>query len=379
MRFAFNDEQRALQESARKFLENANSVERVLTLMETPTGFDPNVWKQLSAELGWTALTIPEAFGGYGLSHADLTPLMEEMGRSLLCAPFFSTLCLGANALLLGGSPEQKQTYLPSIASGALTATLAWQEPDSPWQQDPIQATVIRDGASFILKGHKAHVVDGHTAGLLIIAARSPNTTGDAGVSLFLVPADTPGLVRTHTPTLDQTRKQATLQLDNLHLPESHLLGPWEDGAKLLTTTRLLAGVALAAEQVGAAERCLDTTVQYAKDRVQFGRPIGSFQAIKHKCADMMVQVESARSAAWYAAWVASHNPSELPSAAAIAQAFCSEALFHCAAESVQIHGGIGFTWEHETHLYFKRAQSSRTLLGTPQHHREHLAREIGL
>ena len=379
MHFAFNEQQQALKESARKFLQLTSSLQDVLRIMETESGYEPDVWKELTRELGWTALPVPEAYGGLELPFTDLTPLLEEMGYALFCGPYFSTICLGVPALLEGGTEHQKEEYLPRIASGDLTATLAYQEPNAPWPGDTLSASVESAGDHFILNGEKAHVLDGHTADLLIIAARTPGTKGDDGVSLFAVPKGTPGLTSEFTPTLDQTRKQAKLLLNNLRLPNEALLGPFEGGGPLLQKVLDLAGIALAAEQVGAAERCLDTAVDYAKVRFQFGRAIGSFQAIKHKCADMMVQLESARSAAYYASWVAAEDPAELASAAAMAQSFCSSAFFKCAAENIQIHGGIGFTWEHEAHVYFKRAQSSKTLLGTPAQHRARVAHQMGL
>jgi len=229
----------------------------------------------------------------------------------------------------------------------------------------------MKKGDGWVLNGTKSFVLDGATASLILVAAR----TGK-GVSLFGVEGDASGLTRTALSTMDQTRKQAKLEFNGT---PARLIGTEGDGWKTLSTVLDLAAVALAAEQVGGAQKVLDMSVEYAKVRIQFGRPIGSFQAIKHKCADMLLEVESAKSAAYYGMWCASEMNDELPSVASLAKAYCSEAYFHSAAENIQIHGGIGFTWEHPAHLYFKRAKSSELLFGDPTYHRELLAQRIGI
>jgi alkylation response protein AidB-like acyl-CoA dehydrogenase len=379
MEFSFSEDQDELRRAARRFLEVASSEERVRAAMETEQGYDSATWKQLSEELGWTALTIPEEYGGLGMSYLDLHPLMEEMGRALLCAPFFSTICLGANALLLGGSEAQKQRYLPSIAAGETRVTLAYGEKNNRMDADGVETTYSRNDAGYILRGAKSYVIDGHTAGLLVVAARAENTRGAEGVSLFLVPSDAAGLKRRWLPTMDQTRRLAAIELGDVVVLPDALLGEEGRGWKLCESTLNLARIALAAEQVGAAEMCLDMSVEYAKVRQQFGRPIGSFQAIKHKCADMLMMVESARSAAFYASALAGQGEADLEEVASSAKAFCSDTFFHCAAENIQIHGGIGFTWEHAAHMYFKRAKATESLFGDPAFHRERFAKHLGL
>jgi len=347
--------------------------------METEQGYDSATWEQLSEELAWTALTIPEDYGGLGMSYLDLHPLMEEMGRALLCSPFFSTICLGANALLLGGGDAQKEQHLPGIAAGETTATLAYAEKNNRTDAEGVEATYSRNGSGYILRGDKSYVIDGHTADLLIVAARLENSDGAEGVSLFLVPGDAEGVKRAWLPTMDQTRRLATVELGDVAVAADALLGEEGRGWDLCERTLDLARIALAAEQVGAAERCLDMSVEYAKVRKQFGRPIGSFQAIKHKCADMLMMVESARSAAFYASALAGQGEPDLEEAASSAKAFCSDTFFHCAAENIQIHGGIGFTWEHAAHMYFKRAKAAEALFGAPSFHRERVAKRMGL
>jgi alkylation response protein AidB-like acyl-CoA dehydrogenase len=280
-------------------------------------------------------------------------------------------VALAANALIHSGDDQAKKELLPGIASGETIATVAFTEPSGKWDEAGITMSATKSGDAWKLSGTKMFVLDGHTADLIIVAART-----SAGVSLFAVTGDAAGLTRTALSTMDQTRKQAKLEFSDT---PARLIGTDGAGWTVLSTVLDLAAVALAAEQVGGAQRCLDMAVEYAKVRVQFGRPIGSFQAIKHKCADMLLEVESAKSAAYYAGWCAAEMNEELPSVASLAKAYCSEAYFHAAAENIQIHGGIGFTWEHPAHLYFKRAKSSELLFGDPTYHRELLAQRIGI
>ncbi len=371
MNFAFSDEQEELRTSVRRFLAEKSPETEVRRLMDTTEGYDPAVWSQMADQLGLQSLTIPEEFGGSGFTYVELLVVIEEMGAALLCAPFFSSVALGANALLTSGDDEAKKAYLPGIASGETIATLAITEDNGKWDFSGIELAATKKGDGWELNGHKMFVIDGHVANLIIVAARTA-----AGVSLFAVDGDAAGLTRTPLPTMDQTRKQARLEFAST---PAVLIGTDGGAEPGLSKTLDLAAVALAAEQVGGAQRVLDASVEYAKTRIQFGRPIGSFQAIKHKCADMLLEVESAKSAAYYAAWAAAEDSDELPVVASLAKSYCSEAYFHAAAENIQIHGGIGFTWEHPAHLYFKRAKSSELLLGDPSYHRELLAQRIGI
>jgi alkylation response protein AidB-like acyl-CoA dehydrogenase len=371
MNFAFSDEQEELRAAVRRFLAEKSPESEVRRLMDTTDGYDPAVWSQMADQLGLQSLTIPEEFGGSGFTYVELLVVLEEMGAALLCAPFFSSVALAANALMTSGDDEAKKSYLPGIASGETIATLAITEDNGKWDFSGIEAAATKKGDGWVINGHKMFVIDGHVANLIVVAAR----TG-AGVSLFAVQGDAAGLTRTPLPTMDQTRKQARLEFADV---PAVLIGT-DGGAEAgLSKTLDLAAVALAAEQVGGAQHVLDASVEYAKTRIQFGRPIGSFQAIKHKCADMLLEVESAKSAAYYAAWAAAEDSDELPVVASLAKSYCSEAYFHSAAENIQIHGGIGFTWEHPAHLYFKRAKSSELLLGDPSYHRELLAQRIGI
>jgi alkylation response protein AidB-like acyl-CoA dehydrogenase len=371
MNFAFSEEQEELRKTVRSFLEQKSPETEVRRLMDTDDGYDPAVWKQMGEQLGLQGLIIPEDFGGSGYSYVELGVVLEEMGRALLCAPYFSTVVLAANTLIHSGDDAAKGDYLPGIASGETIATLAFTEPAGKWDEAGITLAATKKGDSWTLSGTKSFVLDGATATLILVAARTAK-----GVSLFAVDAAASGLTRTSLSTMDQTRKQA--KLDFADTP-ARLIGTEGTGWATLSTVLDLAAVGLAAEEVGGAQKVLDMAVEYAKVRIQFGRPIGSFQAIKHKCADMLLEVESAKSAAYYGMWCAAEMNDELPSVASLAKAYCSEAYFHAAAENIQIHGGIGFTWEHPAHLYFKRAKSSELLFGDPTYHRELLAQRIGI
>ena len=369
--FAFSEEQEELRRTVRAFLDQKSPESEVRRLMDTEQGYDEAVWRQMGEQMGLQGLIVPEEFGGSGYSYVELIVVLEEMGRSLLCAPYFATVALAANALIHSGDDQAKKEFLPGIASGETIATVAFTEPSGKWDEAGITMAATKSGDDWKLSGTKMFVLDGHTADLIIVAART-----SAGVSLFVVSGDAAGLTRTALSTMDQTRKQAKLEFSDT---PARLIGTDGAGWTVLSTVLDLAAVALAAEQVGGAQRCLDMAVEYAKVRVQFGRPIGSFQAIKHKCADMLLEVESGKSAAYYAGWCAAEMNEELPSVASLAKAYCSEAYFHAAAENIQIHGGIGFTWEHPAHLYFKRAKSSELLFGDPTYHRELLAQRIGI
>ncbi len=376
MNFAFSEEQDQLRDAVRRFLESKSPSSEVRRLMETTEGYDPAVWNQMANELGLQSIHIPEGYGGQGFTFVELAIVLEEMGRVLLCAPYFSSVVLAADAIMNAGTDAQKGELLPGIASGETIATLAFTEPNGRWDASGIEMEAQGSGDSSTLSGTKMFVIDGHTANLVVVAARSAGTSGEDGISFFAVDGDAAGLTRTPLATMDQTRKQARLDFENV---SARPIGAPGSGWPALSKTLDQAAVCLANEMVGGAQKVLEMSVEYAKVRVQFGRPIGSFQAIKHKCADMLLEVESGKSAAYYAAWAAAEDNEELPVAASLAKAYCSDAYFHAAAENIQIHGGIGFTWEHDAHLYFKRAKSSEILLGDATYHRELLAQRIGI
>jgi alkylation response protein AidB-like acyl-CoA dehydrogenase len=374
--FAFSEEQDQLRDAVRRFLDTKSPSSEVRRLMETTEGYDPAVWNQMANELGLQSIHIPEEYGGQGFTFVELAIVLEEMGRVLLCAPYFSSVVLAADAIMNAGTKEQQADLLPGIASGETIATLAFTEPNGKWDASGIEMVATGSGDSYTLNGTKMFVIDGHTANLVVVAARTEGSSGEDGISFFAVDGDAGGLTRTALSTMDQTRKQARLDFENV---SARPIGDAGSAWPALSKTLDQAAVGLANEMVGGAQKVLEMSVEYAKVRVQFGRPIGSFQAIKHKCADMLLEVESGKSAAYYAAWAAAEDNEELPVAASLAKAYCSDAYFHSAAENIQIHGGIGFTWEHDAHLYFKRAKSSEILLGDATYHRELLAQRIGI
>jgi alkylation response protein AidB-like acyl-CoA dehydrogenase len=374
MRLRVTEEQRELRAALRRFFADKSPSTEVRRLMATTEGYDPAVWAQMGEQLGLQGLAIPEEYGGSGFGLRELVIVLEEMGRVLLCAPYFAGVVLAAGALMSCADENAKTDLLPGIAAGTTVATLAWTGEDGRWDaggigQGGIAMVAARAGDGWVLDGATTLVLDGHVADLVLVVARSP-----AGLSLFAVDGPAPGLTRAALPSLDQTRRLARLEFSTV---PARLVGAVGTAGAVLAATLDRAAVALAAEQLGGAQRVLEMSVEYAKVRHQFGRPIGGFQAIKHKCADMLMEVESARSAVMYAAAVADESPAELPAAAGLAKAYCSDAYLHAAGENIQIHGGIGFTWEHDAHLYFKRATSSQLLLGTAAQHRARLADRI--
>jgi alkylation response protein AidB-like acyl-CoA dehydrogenase len=344
--------------------------------MATAEGYDPAVWRQLSENLALPGIHVPEQYGGAGFGMVELCIVTEELGRALLCAPYFSSAVLAANAILSAGTEEQKSALLPEIAKGARLATLAVTEPDGNWDPAGIKVVATPDSDVYRLDGVKSFVVDGHLAELLVVAARAPKTTGLAGLALFTLDANAGGVEQRLLESMDATRKIARIDFRGAH---ANLLGNLDDGAEPILRTLDRAAIALANEMVGGAQTLLDSAVNYAKLRVQFGRLIGSFQAIKHKLADMLLDLELAKSAAYYAAQAAAADDPEWPALASLAKAAASETYLHTAAECIQIHGGIGFTWDNDTHLWFKRAKSSEVFLGQPSYHRELLMQRWGV
>ena len=376
IQFAFTDEQEQFRAAIRRFLQEKSPPTEVRRLMDTAEGYDPETWRQLSEQLALPGIHIPEQYGGAGFGMVELCIVTEEMGRALLCAPYFSTAVLATNAILNAGTEAQKSSLLPDLASGARLAALAVTEPNGQWDPQAIElvATPVADG--FLLEGAKSYVVDGHVADLLVVAGRVPGTAGGDGLALFTVSADASGVDRRLLASMDATRKLARIDFHGVH---AQLLGNVHDGAKPLVRTLDQAAIALANEMVGGAQALFDSAVNYTKLRVQFGRTIGSFQAIKHKCADMLLEMELAKSAAYYAAQAAAADDPEWPALACLAKAAASEMYLHIAAECIQIHGGIGFTWDNDTHLWFKRAKSSEVFLGQPYYHRELLLQRWGV
>ena len=367
MQFSFTSEQEEFRSVLRRFLEEKSPPLVVRRLMETETGWERATWHELNQQLGLTAVHIPEAYGGQGFGFVELGIVLEEMGRALLCAPYFASTVLAATAIMNAGAEAQKRDLLPDIAAGETIATFAFTEPNGRWDAAGIETRATPTGGRYRLDGVKSFVLDGHTADLIVVAA-----TGDKGLSFFIVPGNAPGLTRRALKVMDPTRKQARLEFRAV---EAALLGEEGGGAAPFARTMMQAAVCLANEMVGGADRLRQSALDYANLRVQFGRAIGSFQSMKHKQADMLVDVELAKSAAYTAASAVDEDDADLPALASLAKACASDAYMQTAIHTIQIHGGIGFTWDNDTHLWFKRAKSSEVFLGDPTYHRELMMR----
>lgn len=369
----FTEEHASLRSSLRAFLADRAPEAEVRRLMATDEGYDRTLWRQIAAELGLQGMVVPEEYGGAGYTWVELGVVLEEMGRALFCGPYFSTLVLAATCLLESGDQRAQKEFLPGIASGDTIGTLAFVEASGRWDEPGITMQASPDnGNGYRLSGEKRYVLDGHIADVMVVAAR----TGSS-VSLFTVEKDAPGLTARLLETLDQTRKFATIRFKDT---PARLLGQEGLGGATLSRVLDLAAIGLAAEQVGGAQAALDMAVAYAKTRIQFGQPIGAFQAIKHMLADVMVEVESARSAMHVGLAAASgHDGTDLSAVAPLVKAYCSDAFELASHQNIQVHGGMGFTWEMPPHLYFKRAKSMALFLGDASHHRERLATCLGV
>jgi alkylation response protein AidB-like acyl-CoA dehydrogenase len=378
MDFGFSEEQDILRKSARDFLTKECPMSYVRLMMEDELGYSKEQWRKM-AELGWMGLILPESFGGAGLDMVDLVVVVEEMGRVVMPGPFFSTVLLGGVTILEGGSEEQKKQWLPKIAAGELKVTLALLEPNGRWDAAGVEATATSDAGGFLLSGTKLFVPDAHVADVLVIAARTERAAAADGISLFAVEVPKDGVSVTPLKTMDQTRKLCEVGLDKVRVGPECLVGRRGGGWPIVERVLDRAKVALSAEMCGGAGRVLEMSVEYAKVRVQFDRPIGSFQAIQHKCANMLLQVESAKAATYYAAWAVANDVPEARLASAMAKSYVSDAYRIVAGEGIQIHGGIGFTWEHDMHIYFKRAKGSEFTFGDATFNREIVAELIDL
>ena len=375
MKFSFSPEQHEFRSNLRRFLADRSSTKEVRRLMDTDAGWEREAWQKLNAELGLTAVRIPEEYGGHGFGFGEHCIVLEEMGRALLCAPYFATTVLAAGAILNAGTRAEKSDLLPGIAEGDTIATLAATEDNGGWDAASTNLTATQAGGGYKLNGHKSYVLDGHTADIVIVLGRAPGSSGSTGLSFFVVQGDAPGLTRRVLKTMDPTRKMARLTFDHV---DARLLGEQGAAAEPFAKTMREAAVCLANEMAGGAERLREDALAYAKLRVQFGRQIASFQSMKHKHADMLLDIEMTKSAAYYAAAALDDGDADVAATASLAKASASETYMQTAIHAIQIHGGIGFTWDNDTHLWFKRAKSSEILFGDAHHHREQMMRHWG-
>ena len=375
MEFTLNEEQEMLKTMARDFLANECPRTFVRQMMEDEVGHSRELWKKM-AEVGWLGLVFPEEYGGAGMNFRDLTILCEEMGRAVMPGPFFSTLVLVGMPILEAGTEEQKQEFLPKIASGDLVCTLAVLEEDGDFWPESVQVTATPRGDDYTISGTKLFVPDARAADYILVAARTKRSSNpEEGITLFMMDATEWGVYMAPLMTMDETRKQYELVLNRVAVPSRNIIGELHQGWPILQSMALRARAALCAEMVGGGEWVLETTLNYAKERVAFGVVIGSFQAVKHKCADMYSALEYARSLMEWAAEAIKDGRGDAASAASMAKSYCGDAYKYVCDEGIQIHGGIGFTWDHDMHLYFKRSRADDTAFGDANYHRNLLAR----
>ncbi|HXQ45923.1 MAG TPA: acyl-CoA dehydrogenase family protein, partial [Caulobacteraceae bacterium] len=363
-------EQQEYRAVLRRYFEDSSPTSEVRRLMATEQGWERERWRDLNTQLGLCSVHVPEPYGGQGFGMVELGIVVEEMGRALVCAPYFASAVLATTAIMNAATKAQKDALLPPLVLGESVATLAFTEPNGRWDAAGVETTATEAGGVFRLDGVKSFVLDGCAADLVVVLAREPGSTGEEGLSFFTVPGDAAGLTRRTLKALDPTRKLARLEFQAV---EAELLGERGGAAAPLAKTLTWAAVALASEMVGGADKLRESALDYANLRMQFGRPIASFQSMKHKQADMLLEVELAKSAAYYAAEAAAEDAADLAALASLAKAAASEAYLQTAIRTIQIHGGIGFTWDNDTHLWFKRAKSSEVFLGDPTWHRERL------
>jgi alkylation response protein AidB-like acyl-CoA dehydrogenase len=376
MDFGLSEEQELLQQSAREFLVRECPTPFVREMTRNGDGFSRTFHEKM-AGMGWTGLVIPEAFGGLGLSMLDLAALSEEMGRAVVPGPFFSSSVLAALTLLYTGANAPKKQWLPRIASGEAVGTLALLEESDRLDAQGIAARCAKTRGGYRLNGTKMFVSHAHVADFMIAAFRSRGQ-GESGVCLFLVPRDTPGVSIQPLQSMDQTRRPCEVVFKNVEVPATARIADETKGWKVLSRVLDAACIVLAADSLGGAQRALEMSVEYSKVRQQFGKPIGSFQAVKHICAEMVSEIEPARSLVWYAAYAYDHEPRHAARAASMAKARLGDVYSRTTNRAVQIHGGIGFTWEHDMHLWFKRAKWNEAAFGDATYHRERLAQLAG-
>jgi alkylation response protein AidB-like acyl-CoA dehydrogenase len=371
--FGFSEEQEMLRDAAKRFLADNCPTKFVRQMMADATAHDAGFWKKL-VDLGWPGLLIPENYGGQGGSFLDMTVVVEEAGKALVPGPFFTTALLGAPLVIAGGSDDLKKNILPRMAKGEFIGTVAIAEAAGRFDADGIQMKATKSGSDYVLSGEKFFVPDAHVANGMAVATRTGGS-GEKGVSIFLVPTNAKGVTITQLKTVDMTRRLCHVKFDGVKA--EGMIGKVDEGWPILRRTLNVATAALATEMVGTAQKALDLSVDYAKTRVQFGKPIGSFQAVKHKCVDMMVAVENARSLVYYACWTVDTGNDEQATAVPMAKAYASDMAKNVTSEAIQVHGGIGFTWEHDMHLYHRRALAGEANFGNAPVHRESVARSL--
>ena len=374
MDFGFSEEQEMLRDAAKRFLTDNCSTKYVRQMMADATAHDLAFWNKLVGQ-GWPGLLIPEQYGGTNGTFLDLTVIVEEMGKAIIPGPFFAAAVLGAPTFIEGASDALKKEFLPKMAEGKFIATVAIAEGAGRFDAGGVELKASKKGSGYTLTGEKFFVPDAHVADAIVVAARTGGGSGEDGITLLCVPAKEKGVTVTQLKTVDMTRRMCHVKFDNVQADV--VIGKENGGWATLRRVLDIATAALSAEMVGTAQKALDIAVDYAKTRVQFGKPIGSFQAVKHKCVDMMVAVENARSLTYYACWTVDERVAEAAAAVPMAKAYASDMAKNVTSEAIQVHGGIGFTWEHDMHLYHRRALAGEANLGNAPIHREVVAKSL--
>jgi alkylation response protein AidB-like acyl-CoA dehydrogenase len=371
MDFSFSPDQTLLKNSARAFLDEHCKPAAVRLTWDDPRGESEAMWKEM-AQLGWLGLSLPETYGGSGLGMVETAVLLDELGRAACPGPFWPT-ALAAAAIAEAGTEGQKKRWLPAIATGDARAAIAFLDTDLDWNPEATATRADKTSGGWTLTGVKRYLAWGHVANVILVPARTPD-----GLTLFLVNPSAPGITSTPVEPMDPGTRWANVKLDRVPVTADDMIGAPGTAGPLLERLLRRGAVGAAAEMLGASRRCLDLAVEYAKVREQFGQPIGSFQAIRHKCAEMLLEVENSHSAVYYAAWAVDAGADDAPLAASIAKSYVADASRKVCGEAIQVHGGIGFTWEYDLHLYFKRAKALEAQYGDAEYHRELIVRRVG-
>ncbi|MGQ9572798.1 MAG: acyl-CoA dehydrogenase family protein [Dehalococcoidia bacterium] len=378
MDLGLSEEQELLRNFARDFLEKECPETFVREMEEDEKGYTPDFWQKMAAQ-GWQGLIIPEQYGGTGMTFTDLIVLLEEFGRALVPGPFISTVILGAMPILEAGTEEQKQEFLPKVAAGELIMTLALTEPSAKWDASGVAMPAKAEGDSFVLNGIKLFVPDAHVSDYMVVAARTKESKNpEDGITLFLVDSKSPGIEFTLLKTI-AADKQCEVAFNDVRVPKANVLGELDKGWPIIQSVKNKAAVAACAYLVGLSQMDFDISLDYAKERIQFGRPIGSFQAIQHKFADMIIDVDGSRFITYKAAWALQENEPDAEMLVSMAKAWCNEATRRVVAHGQQIHGGIGFTKDYKIQLYFRRQKWMELMWGDADYHRELVAEKLAL